>query len=510
MNKSSEWQWLSRFAIVNMPIVATAMLSLALFGILLLVVVKGMFHFTVKPVQHITFAQTGQSAYGYIGPMRSDGRIEASVFVPVEREMSPIFLLPDDIVSRPSEDVYVIKTFSGKTLLAPQLRLQSAPFSEAMWQQSQARINEINAQIQAINEQSYPLEMRYAQYMAQQIPADAPVFVRVQTTLQALQVQRNKLQLALQEYQVDIQFDAEVADLSLPLADIALVWQPNKMSSWDKLAFSAGEIARFIVSDHTAKTGSAGVFPALFGTVLMVFLMTVVVMPIGVLTALYLHEYAPDNMVVTLVRVIIINLAGVPSIVYGVFGLGLFVLGLGVSIDELFYADSLPSPTFGAPGLLWAALTMALLTLPTVVVATEEGLSQVPDNLREGAMALGATKYEAIRYNVLPIASPNILTGAILAIARAASEVAPLLLVGAVIYAPTLPVDDIFPFVHLERQFMHLGVMIFDSVFHNQNNVEDGAMMYAICLLLIVVVLSLNALASMLRARLRARYERFS
>lgn len=255
---------------------------------------------------------------------------------------------------------------------------------------------------------------------------------------------------------------------------------------------------------------SGGVFPAIFGTLLMVILMAVFVTPFGIIAAIYLYEYAPANRTTTIIRISVSNMAAVPSVVYGVFGLGFFVYGLGGSLDELLYSDTLPSPTFGTPGLLWAALTMGILTLPVVIVATEEGLSRVPDNLRTGALALGATKYETIREVVIPMASPGMLTGVILAIARAAGEVAPLILVGAVKFAPTLPIDADFPFVHLERQFMHLGVFIYDGAFHNQTESQVSSLMFATCMLLLLIVFLLNISAITLRSKLRNKYKRLS
>jgi phosphate transport system permease protein len=201
-------------------------------------------------------------------------------------------------------------------------------------------------------------------------------------------------------------------------------------------------------------------------------------------------------------------MAAVPSVVYGVFGLGFFVYTLGGSLDELFYTQTLPSPTFGTPGLLWASLTMGLLTLPVVIVSAEEGLKRVPAGLRAGSYALGATKIETIMRVVLPMASPGMLTGIILAIARAAGEVAPLILVGAVKFAPNLPVDGEFPFVHLERQFMHLGVFIYDGAFHNQTQTQSSYLMFATCMLLLIIVFLLNISAIMFRHRLRNKYER--
>jgi len=266
------------------------------------------------------------------------------------------------------------------------------------------------------------------------------------------------------------------------------------------------EIGVFLSDSPKQANTSGGVFPALFGTVLMVFLMTIIVTPFGVLAAIYLSEYAPNTALTTIIRVSVSNMAGVPSIVYGVFGLGFFVYTLGGSIDELLFSDTLPAPTMGSPGVFWAALTMAVLTLPVVIVATEEGLRRVPDGLKAGSYALGATKIETIIRTVLPIASPGIMTGVILAIARAAGEVAPLMLVGAVKFAPTLPIDGEFPYLHLDRQFMHLGVLIYDGAFHSQTDGKSASMMFAACLLLLIVVFVLNILAVLLRARLRKRY----
>ncbi len=253
---------------------------------------------------------------------------------------------------------------------------------------------------------------------------------------------------------------------------------------------------------------AGGVFPALFGTVLMIFIMTILVTPFGVMAAIYLNEYAPDNSMTAVIRICVSNMAGVPSIVYGVFGLGFFVYMVGGQIDELFFGDRLPAPTMGTPGVFWAALTMAILTLPVVIVATEEGLRRVPDRLKAGSYALGATKLETIWHTILPIASPGIMTGVILAIARAAGEVAPLMLVGAVKFAPNLPFDGEFPYLHLDRQFMHLGVLIYDGAFHSQTDMRSASMMFASCLLLLLVVFVLNILAVILRKRLRQRYLR--
>lgn len=234
--------------------------------------------------------------------------------------------------------------------------------------------------------------------------------------------------------------------------------------------------------------------------------MSVMVTPLGVLAAIYLHEYAGNNSFTKLIRVAVINLAGVPSIVYGVFGLGFFVYMVGGTIDDVFFSAQLPTPTFGTPGILWSALTLAIMTLPVVIVSTEEGLSRIPSSIRNGSLALGATQAETLWRIVLPMASPAIMTGLILAVARAAGEVAPLMLVGVVKMAPTLPVDAHFPFVHLDRKFMHLGYHIYDVAFQSPNVEAARPLVYATSFLLVTVIVSLNLTAIGIRNHLREKF----
>jgi phosphate transport system permease protein len=292
----------------------------------------------------------------------------------------------------------------------------------------------------------------------------------------------------------------------LNLSTLIGIWQPNAMTLLARLRHFAASFWSFLTEDPREANTEGGIFPAIFGTVMMVLLMSVIVTPFGVIAALYLREYARQGVLVRLIRIAVNNLAGVPSIVYGVFGLGFFVYFLGGSIDELFYPEALPAPTFGTPGLIWASLTLALLTVPVVIVSTEEGLTRIPRALREGSLALGATKAETLFRVVLPMATPSILTGTILAVARAAGEVAPLMLVGVVKLAPTLPVDGNFPFVHLERKFMHLGFHIYDVGFQSPNVDAARPLVFATALLLVVIIVSLNLTAIMLRTRLEARY----
>lgn len=280
----------------------------------------------------------------------------------------------------------------------------------------------------------------------------------------------------------------------------------NDLGFFDKAGVYLSRWAEFLGAEPREANTEGGVFPAIFGTAAMTLLMVVVVAPFGVITALYLREYAKQGHLVSFVRISVNNLAGVPSIVYGVFGLGFFAYVLGGSIDALFYPERLPSPTFGTGGLLWSALTLALLTVPVVIVATEEALAAVPRSMREGSLACGASKWQTIKYIVLPRAMPGIMTGVILAMARGAGEVAPLMLVGVVKLAPELPIDATFPFVHLERSFMHLGFHIFDVGFQSRNAEAGKPMVFVTTVLLIALVTAVNATAIIVRNRLKKRF----
>ncbi|EIJ0983346.1 TPA: phosphate ABC transporter permease PstA [Vibrio vulnificus] len=294
--------------------------------------------------------------------------------------------------------------------------------------------------------------------------------------------------------------------VSIPLSEILDFWQPNKMNVGDKIVHWGREIWKFLSENPRDSNSAGGVFPAIFGTVFLVLIMSIIVMPLGVIAAIYLHEYAKNNAFTRIIRIAVINLAGVPSIVYGVFGLGFFVYTIGSSIDNLFYAERLPAPTFGTPGVLWSALTLAVLTLPVVIVTTEEGLTRIPNSVRHGSLALGATQFETLWRVVLPMATPAIITGLILAIARAAGEVAPLMLVGVVKLASSLPVDGQFPYIHLERKFMHLGFHIYDVGFQTSNIEAARPLVYATSFLLVTVIVGLNLTAISIRNNLREKY----
>jgi phosphate transport system permease protein len=290
------------------------------------------------------------------------------------------------------------------------------------------------------------------------------------------------------------------------LSALVRFYPANDLSFSDKIAVYFSRWGEFLGEEPREANTEGGVLPAIFGTAAMTLLMVVLVAPFGVITALYLREYAKQGRLVSIVRISVNNLAGVPSIVYGVFGLGFFAYAVGGSIDALFFPERLPTPTFGTGGLLWSALTLALLTVPVVIVATEEALAAVPRSMREGSLACGASKWQTIRNIVLPRAMPGIMTGIILAMARGAGEVAPLMLVGVVKLAPELPIDGIFPFVHLERSFMHLGFHIYDVGFQSRNAEAGKPMVFVTTMLLISLIFVMNVVAIVIRNRLRRKF----
>jgi len=328
---------------------------------------------------------------------------------------------------------------------------------------------------------------------------------RIEKALATLDLQLDGLRLQLSGYALIVE-DMTGSQVSIPLEDILDYWYPNQMSLPDKVMHWGKQVWKFLSEDPRESNSEGGVFPAIFGTVFLVLIMSIIVMPLGVIAAIYLHEYAKNSALTRVIRIAVINLAGVPSIVYGVFGLGFFVYTIGASIDNVFYAEKLPAPTFGTPGLLWSALTLAVLTLPVVIVTTEEGLTRIPSSVRHGSLALGATQFETLWRVVLPMATPAIITGLILAIARAAGEVAPLMLVGVVKLASSLPVDGQFPYVHLDRKFMHLGFHIYDVGFQTSNIEAARPLVYATSFLLVTVIVGLNLTAISIRNNLREKY----
>lgn len=340
----------------------------------------------------------------------------------------------------------------------------------------------------------------------------APVIAQSQARIAELQAEFEVLQARVDEIRaVDQGFRVTLEEvggrtIEPEMSQIVRYFPANALSLWDKLRIYGARWVEFVSAEPREANTQGGVLPAIFGTVAMTLLMVVFVAPFGVITALYLREYAKQGRVTSIVRISVNNLAGVPSIVYGVFGLGFFAYTMGGTIDQLFYPENLPNPTFGKGGILWASLTLALLTVPVVIVATEEALAAVPRSMREGSLACGASKWQTIRYVVLPKALPGIMTGMILAMARGAGEVAPLMLVGVVKLAPALPIDTFYPFIHLDRSFMHLGFHIFDVGFQSRNSEAGKPMVFVTTLLLLTLIVIMNATAIIVRNRLKRKY----
>jgi phosphate transport system permease protein len=300
--------------------------------------------------------------------------------------------------------------------------------------------------------------------------------------------------------------DVNGREREIALADIVAIYGPNQMSLVEKTGVYLHRLKELFIGEPRESNTEGGLFPAIFGTVMLIFIMSLFSFPLGVIAAVYLREYAREGLIVRLVRIAVNNLAGIPSIVYGIFGLGFFIYGVGSSIDKLFFPETLPTPTFGTGGIFWASLTLALLTVPVVIVSTEEALGAIPREIREGSLALGSTKFQTLMRILLPMASPGIMTGLILSMARAAGEVAPLMITGVVKLAPSLPIDGNFPFMHLDRKFMHLGFHIFDIGFQSPNVEAAKPMVFVTTLLLVLIVLTMSSVAIYLRNRMKKRY----
>jgi len=363
-------------------------------------------------------------------------------------------------------------------------------------------IGAINAEIEQGRLKFRAFEMGREQKPITDLKAEVAA---AESRYQAKTMELEALRTQFDEYSV-VMVDANGQEKQIPLGQIIRALRPNEMGIFQKSWIYLTNVWSVLSTEPRESNTEGGIFPAIFGTVMMVIIMSFVVAPFGVLAALYLREYAKQGTLVRLVRIAVNNLAGVPSIVFGVFGLGFFIYAIGGTLDQLFFPERLPTPTFGTGGILWASLTLALLTVPVVIVATEEGLAAVPREFREGSLALGATKLETMLKVVIPSALPGILTGLILAMARAAGEVAPLMLTGVVKLAPSLPLDGSWPFFHLDRKFMHLGFHIYDVGFQSPNVEAAKPMVYITTLVLITVVVLLNFTAIVLRNHLRKKY----
>ncbi|MBB3329850.1 phosphate transport system permease protein [Halomonas campaniensis] len=491
------WPWLAAGSV--------ALSLLMLGGLLALLAVRGLGHFWPAAVEQVALAD-GRLLAGQ--PVREERRFDGEgrerLYRTDNRDLDGgiwtwVAVEAIERVETPRELLVLERRRWGSFVgwLVAMEGVDGRHAGEAAWPALQARL----AEIQALRRERDELRDRVVVPLVRRLEQEAgsrAELAEANARIRALQARMGGDTLVLES--------VDGRRLEQPLEEVLRAWRPNAMSPLDKLAAWGQGVWRFLAEDPRAANSAGGVWPAIFGTVLMVLLMSVVVTPFGVLAGIYLNEVAHQGPLTRMVRIGVRNLAGVPSIVYGVFGLGVFVYGIGGSLDEWFFAEALPSPTFGTGGLLWASLTLALLTLPVVIVATEEGLARVPDHQREGALALGATRMEMLTRVVLPMTMPAMLTGLILAVARAAGEVAPLMLVGVAKLAPQVPVDGDFPFLHLERKFMHLGYHIYDVAFHGGDVQAALPLVYATALLLVLVILVLNLTAIFLRHHLRARH----
>lgn len=535
------WIWLTAAAVsVNVLVVC---------GLLILIAVRGLGHFWPTAVMESVYTEpSGQNS-------RLIGEIREQETIPTARLHNPGYEITTEQVTR-----YLIKTGNRKLLgmdfrwvLEPQLHHQHYPkdilvieqrewgnsygylklikqTSQVVSEDAIAAINELQQRLQrvsVIREQirliekhkigkiNYSLEQLrlYQRRLELTNTLDSTQQAEINRQKTALEAEYQSLGQQLTHLKQETNRDSltlEIMDgrlVEIPLANVVRFYYPNDMSLTEKLSFYTVKVKEFLLDEPREANTEGGIFPAIFGTIMMVFIMSFIVTPFGVIAAVYLREYAKQGWLTRTIRIAVNNLAGVPSIVYGVFGLGFFVYFVGANIDKWFFPEALPAPTFGTPGLLWASLTLAILTVPVVIVSTEEGLARIPRAIREGSLALGATKAETLWRVVIPMASPAIMTGLILAIARAAGEVAPLMLVGVVKLAPSLVVDANFPFLHLERKFMHLGFHIYDVGFQSPNVEAARPLVYATALLLVAVIIILNITAIWIRNGLREKYK---
>jgi len=540
IRNGTPWVWL------NAAAVSTSILLVA--GLLLLIAARGMGHFWPRAVHEIVYQETDGSRSRLAAQIRDREQVQASRLKESGVEVAEGVETVERILLKTGNRDLGGQDF--RWVLGPAIVQQTQPLSLAVlervewglffgrvvglkesgellesgdvWAEFESRLAraaDLRDQIgklekTAIGRVNYRMERLRLEQRELELDGvtDPAPFAEIERQRQALEAEYAELESDLLALNETIRRDAVIMETSagqeveLPLYTIIDAWKPNAMNLGQRLAHYFGKAWSFITDDPREANTEGGIFPAIFGTILMVLLMTVVVTPFGVVAGVYLKEYAKQGVLTRTIRIAVNNLAGVPSIVYGVFGLGFFVYTLGGSIDRLFYEAALPSPTFGTGGLFWASLTLALLTLPVVIVSTEEGLARIPRSIREGSLALGATQWETLWRTVIPMASPGIMTGLILAVARAAGEVAPLMLVGVVKLAPSLPLDGNYPFLHPERKFMHLGFHIYDVGFQSPNVEAARPLVYATALLLVLVILLLNMVAIHVRNGLREKY----
>ena len=538
----SPWIWLNGGAVtISMVMV---------FGLIALILVRGFGAFWPHPVFETTYELPGTDPVVVVGELRRSETLtgaamrDAGVPIPEDQLVVTRHLVKmgnrdvtardfgyfvDDFMDewRYPKNMAVLERREWGDFYGVPLRLlergSTVAVGDELWDEFQERVRRVSGlwdeirgiERGAIGRINFALErVRLDQRRAElRGTVTDELLAELEQRRQDLQAQYAELEKRLNQLYEDAARDsivmraADGREVTLRVADVVKAWQPNNMSVLEKVSFYVRDFFDFIFGYPREANTEGGIFPAIFGTVVMVLVMSIMVTPFGILAAIYLREYAKQGPLLKTVRISVYNLAGVPSIVFGVFGLGFFVYFLGGNIDQLFFPERLPAPTFGSPALIWASLTLALLTLPVVIVSTEEGLTRIPRAMREGSLALGATKAETLWKVIVPVSTPAMMTGLILAVARAAGEVAPLMLVGVVKLAPNLPVDGQFPFIHLERRIMHLGFHIYDVGFQSPNAEAARPLVYATALVLVGLILVLNLTAIAVRNRLRERYK---
>ncbi|WP_353570138.1 phosphate ABC transporter permease PstA [Candidatus Albibeggiatoa sp. nov. BB20] len=535
------WIWLTASAVSISIIVVVGLLSL--------IAVRGLGHFWPSAVVQANYVNDGETTR-LIGEIRSEevlpaSRLRAAGEKDIEGEWVTRYLFKTgnrDLVGldfRPvledklqdmtyPENIMVVErhewgNFYGylKSVKENGQVIAEGDAAKAAFVEHLARSSELHHQISRIEKHkigkiNYALERlrlyeRRLELDGRQDDPEEQVYLAEKRSEYDIQYQalRKELAVLYQDIKRD-SFTAEVMDgkiVEIAFSKVVYAYWPNALSLGGKIGHYGWKAWEFVSDEPREANTEGGIFPAIFGTVMMVFIMSIIVTPFGVVAAVYLREYAKQGFMTRAIRVAVNNLAGVPSIVYGVFGLGFFVYLVGGTIDQVFFPEALPAPTFGTGGIIWASLTLAILTVPVVIVSTEEGLTRIPRSIREGSLALGATKAETLWRTVLPMASPAMMTGLILAIARAAGEVAPLMLVGVVKLAPSLVVDANYPFAHLDRKFMHLGFHIYDVGFQSPNVEAARPLVYATAFLLVAVIILLNISAIWIRNHLREQYK---
>jgi len=550
MNASIKKWFKSGDPMIWLNAAAVSVCLIIVIGLLLLIAVRGLGHFWPKPVLQAVYVLPDNTTKNVMGEVKEvesvsaerikemgltiptkDGWIERSLIKTGNRDITGsdftwVFNALLGQTEYPSDVVTFERrewgNFYGYLESIKQDGAQVAGVDGA-WKELNTRlertlslhddIREIEkGDIGDINYQIERLRLKERRLQLDGVTDPAP-YDEIKNEKDQLQKKYNELQSNLETLYREIKRDEIVAktvdgkSVTIPVENIVRVYRANDLNVFQKVGLYISKLWEFVSDEPREANTEGGIFPAIFGTVMMVIIMSILVTPFGVIAAVYLREYAKQGFLTRIIRIAVNNLAGVPSIVYGVFGLGFFVYFLGGSIDKLFFPEAAPAPVFGTPGILWSSLTLALLSVPVVIVATEEGLSRIPRAIREGSLALGATKAETLWRTVIPMATPAMMTGLILAVARAAGEVAPLMLVGVVKLAPSLAVDGNAPFIHLDRKFMHLGFHIYDVGFQSPNVEAARPLVYATALLLVIIIIGLNLAAIYIRNRLREKYK---